>query len=139
MNVEGGAQRRNWAGILAVALVASGIVTYRRTTARQATPTVSVADGARVVMVYETGQVDDWCGCGDVIHAVRAAAKDGLRVREVERDSPEAASYSYTFTPAILILDDEGHVVRQHEGGSKETLRDVTADLATTKTALRAR
>ncbi len=120
--------------VLAVALVCAmgcksqpGDTTSHAGTTEKAKPT-------NVVMAVNLGEEDEEGGCGDVIHAVRAAAKSGVRAREVDtrnKADMEAASKKYRIVvqPTVILLDDADKEVRRYEGESKETIAALKTDL----------
>ena len=69
-----------------------------------------------------------------MIHAVRAAAKAGVRTREIDtrkKDDMEAASKKYRMVvqPTVVLVDDADREVRRYEGETKETITALKADL----------
>ncbi len=92
------------------------------------------AKPTNVVMAINLGEEDEEGGCGDVIHAVRAAAKTGVRTREVDtrnRAEMDAASKKYRIVvqPTVILFDDADKEVRRYEGESKETITALKTDL----------
>ena len=103
------------------------------TTATQGKPTEN-AKPSTIVMAVNLGEEDEEGGCGDVIHAVRAAAKKNLRTREIDTRNEadmEAASKKYRIVvqPTVILLDGADREVRRYEGESKETIAALKADL----------
>lgn len=97
-------------------------------------PTSEKAKPTTVVMAINLGEDEEQGGCGDVIHAVRAVAKRGVRTREIDtrnKSDMEAASKKYRIVvePTVVLLDDSEHEVRRYEGESSDTITALKADL----------
>ena len=95
---------------------------------------VEKAKPTTVVMAINLGEEDEAGGCGDVIHAVRAASKSGVRTHEIDtrnKADMEAASKKYRIVvqPTVVLLDDADNEVRRYEGESKDTIAALEADL----------
>jgi Flp pilus assembly protein TadD len=121
--------------LLSVAVLACKARSEPSTTTTQASATAK-AKPTSVVMAINLGEEDEEGGCGDVIHAVRAAAKKGVRTREIDtrnKADMEAASKKYRIVvqPTVVLLDDDDKEVRRHEGESKETISALKTDLDT--------
>ncbi len=95
-----------------------------------------LAKPTNLVMAINLGEEDEQGGCGDVIHAVRAAAKSGVRTREIDtrnKADMEAASKKYRIVvqPTVVLLDDADKEVKRFEGESTETITALKTDLDT--------
>lgn len=129
-----------WIGVAAVGVVAIGIVAYKRSTpaaapvskaAAASSMTVSTPAVGSVVLVANLAEADEPCVCGKIIRSVRAVARKGVPVKEIDPEkSPElASSYRVLVSPAVLLLDGNGREVRRFEGESKEVLADLQTEL----------
>ena len=103
------------------------------TTSTQA-GTTEKAKPTTVVMAINLGEEDEEGGCGDVIHAVRAAAKKGVHTREIDtrnKADMEAASKKYRILvqPTVVLVDDADREVRRYEGETKETITSLKTEL----------
>ncbi len=120
--------RRAFLGFALLSLaMAVGCKGEPRATTQGAKPT-------NVVMAIDLGEEDERGGCGDVIHAVRAAAKKGVRTREIDTRNEadmQAASKKYRIVvqPTVVLLDDADNEVKRYEGESKETIAALETDL----------
>ena len=97
-------------------------------------PPTSNAKPTNILMAINLGEEDEEGGCGDVIHAVRAAAKSGVRTREIDtRNKTDfaAASKKYRIVkePTVILLDDADAEVRRYEGESKETIASLKSGI----------
>lgn len=112
---------------LVAAVACKGTTTTQASAGEKAKPTT-------VVMAINLGEEDEEFGCGDVIHAVRTAAKKGVRTREIDtrnKADMEAASKRYRIMvqPTVVLLDDADKEVRRYEGESKDTIDALKTDL----------
>lgn len=103
-------------------------------TSAVAATTAARARPATVVMAINLGEEDEEGGCGDVIHAVRAAAQKGVRTREIDTRNKadlEVASKTYRIMvqPTVILLDAADKEVRRYEGESRDTITALKADL----------
>ncbi len=119
--------------VLGSSVLVFGCKGETRATATQAS-TTEKAKPTNVVMAINLGEEDEEGGCGDVIHAVRAAAKQGVRTREIDTRNQadlDAASKKYRILvqPTVVLLDDADKEVRRYEGESKETITALKTDL----------
>ncbi len=95
----------------------------------------STATAATNVLLFANlSEADEPCACGEAIRAVRAAAGQGVKTREVDtRNKDEKAKVSQQYrimvSPAVLFFDDGGKEVTRFEGESKETLDGVKKTL----------
>ena len=88
-----------------------------------------------VLLLANMAEADASCGCGEIIRLVRAAARDGVRTREVDaRNKDEAAKvvqkYRVTVQPTVLLLDEAGRDVKRFEGESNDTIRALMHELS---------
>lgn len=130
---------KRWFGVLAVAVIAVGIVLLRSGQSRSpATPSnrsLSTApatqSGPSVLLVADPGEAEESCGCGEIIRMVRHAQKHGVRIREV---APGAApelerQYRVAVAPTVLFLDANGREIARHEGESSAVVDSIRAGL----------
>ncbi len=116
-----------WLGLVAIAAVVAGIITYK-TVVRSDKPIEGVAASRpvspAVVLFANPREAGDACGCGQIIRMVRASASRGAAVREVDpAKEPEVAKkYGVTVAPTVLVLSQEGAVVQRLVGESAETI-----------------
>ena len=108
----------------------TGATTTQGSTSVNANPTT-------VLMAVNLGEEDEEGGCGDVIHAVRAAARRGMPTREVDtRNEADMAAaskkYRIVVQPTVVMLDGSDHEVRRYEGETKEVIASLKADLERT-------
>lgn len=71
-------------------------------------------------------------GCGEIIGAVRQAARRGVPTEEVDVRDPgdRAKKYRLLVAPTVLIVDAGGHEQGRFEGESPETVRAIQAALS---------
>lgn len=128
--------RRAFLGLALLSLAVFACKGRSETSATTQARTTDKAKATSVVMAINLGEEDEEGGCGDVIHAVRAAAKKGVRTREIDtrnKADMEAASKKYRIVvqPTVVLLDDADEEVRRYEGESKETISALKTDLDT--------
>ncbi len=121
----------NWIGIVAVLLIASGIIAYkthmsatRRESANLAVP--------RVLLVADLSEADAaGDACAEIIHLVRAARDRGLAVQELEPGSKSdlLTRFHVLTIPTVLILDKGGQVLSLFEGEGRETVAAIRTKL----------
>lgn len=84
-----------------------------------------------LVLFADLREADSACGCGEVIRAVREAARQGWGLRELEPGSPDplVARFALKASPTVLLLGPDGRERKRFEGEGPETLRDLRAHL----------
>lgn len=125
---------RRWIGVVAVAVIAAGIVALKQRSPGAASagggPTVPAA-APTVLLFADPGEAGASCGCGQIIRLVRGAAGPGLRVREVDpgRDAGEAQRHHVRVQPTVVILDRGGRETERFEGEAQGALEGIRAAL----------
>ncbi len=121
-----------YVGLGTVVVIAAAIITYK-----QVAPGRSPAAGARatqpaVLLVADLSEAGGKCACGEIIRAVRSAAKDGVAVSEFTPGSKSELlkRYRVMTAPTVIILDSGGAVVARYEGEEAQTIRQLRAALA---------
>ncbi len=112
-------------GLIAVVLIAAGIVTYKSSRTRQAQRTIA---HPRVLLVADLRKAgSDGDACAEIIRSVRAAQARGIAVQELGPDSKSdlLTRYRVLTIPTVLILNWDGQVVLRFEGENAETVADV--------------
>ncbi len=125
--------RRAFLGV-SLACFAAAAGCHSSAAGETATQAATSAKPAAVIMAVNLGEEDEQGGCGDVIHAVRAAAPKGVRTREIDtrkKDEMTVASKKYRIVvqPTVVLVDDADNEVRRYEGESKDTIAALKADL----------
>lgn len=125
---------RRWLGVIAVAVIAAGIIALKQRAPDAASagggPTVPPATPT-VLLFADPGEAGASCGCGQIIRLVRAAAGPGLRVEELDprRDAAEAQRYAVRVQPTVVILDRGGRETERFEGEAQGALKGLRAAL----------
>lgn len=123
-------------GLVAVAVVASGIVAYKasRSTAvetNDAAQAAQVTAKPIVLLFADLREADADEPCGEIIRAVRSAGQRGVQVREVPpADADTERRYGVTVAPTVLFLDEQGAVAARFEGEGREVVDGIKANLA---------
>lgn len=122
-----------WIGLASVLLAAAGVVTYKQVASGTA-PLEAVTSTPSVLLVAdlnEAGETDD--GYAQVISAVRAARKRGIKVAEMMPNSSSEllARYRVVTAPTVVIIDKDGRAAARYEGEDTETVQTIGAKLAT--------
>ena len=131
--------KRNWIGVLALAAGAAGIIAYKQigrvpSAYADAKPPAGKTDKqakTSLILVADLAEADESCGCGQVIRAVRAAAKRGVPTKEFQPGSDDKLlkQYKVTVAPTVLVIDPAGTAVARYEGESKDTVASLKAQL----------
>lgn len=113
--------------MLAVVIAIVAVKNYREEQSR----TVYSARAPQVLLVAQPADADSIAACGQIIRAVRAAARRGIAVQEI---SPYSSSellrrYQVLTTPTVLVLEADGTVHQRFEGEAPATLSGVLAAL----------
>jgi hypothetical protein len=121
-------------GLLAIALVASGIVVYKAALTGSSSFDVSFARDDRspsVLLIADPRQAKETCGCGEIFRLIRAAGSRGLPIREIAPEANGAAvrKYRVVVSPTVLILDESGAEVARYEGEDGRTIEAIRTDL----------
>ena len=112
-------------GLIAVVLIAIGIVAYKTTRTQQTQRTTA---HPRVLLVADFNEANsDGDGCVEIIQAVRAAQARGIAVQEFSPDSKSnlLTRYHVLTIPTVLILDHNEQVVSRFEGEGPDTVSAV--------------
>lgn len=122
-----------WIGLASVLLAAAGVVTYKHVASGTA-PSEAVSATPSVLLVAdlnEAGEADD--GCAQIINAVRAARRRGVKVAELMPNSSSEllARYRVVTAPTVVIIDKDGRAAARYEGEDIETVQAIEAKLAT--------
>lgn len=120
-----------WLGILAVLLIAGGIIAYKARVTAQPQATTN-PEPPRVLLVADLKEADSAGDiCAQIIHLVREARDRGISVRELEPDSKSEllTRYHVLIIPTVLILDRDGTVTARYEGEGRDTLKAVRSGL----------
>ena len=123
--------RAKWIGILAVLLIAGGIIAYKARISAQP-QALAKAELPRVLLVADLKEADSTADiCAQIIHLVRDTRDRGVAVRELEPDSKSnlLTRYHVLIIPTVLILDRDGQVVSRYEGEGPDTLKAVREGL----------
>jgi hypothetical protein len=125
-----------WIGLLAIAVVATGIVVYKAALTGSSSFDVSIAgtpDGRSpsVLLIADPRQAEEACGCAEIFRLVQAAGSRGLLVREISPEANRAAvrKYRVVVSPTVLILDESGAEVARYEGEDGRTIEAIRTDL----------
>ena len=126
--------RRKWIGVIAVALVALGIIAYKSHLSRETQNTISAASAAfpRMLLVADLREADsDGDACARIIQDVCAARERGIAAHELSPDSPSdlLSRYHVLTVPTVLILDRQGNVTSRYEGEAEQTVAALRAQL----------
>jgi hypothetical protein len=122
-------------GVIAVVLIAIGIVAYKATRPRDtalADPSPSAATASMsVVLVADPEEAESSCICGQIIRSVRGVRGQGVSVKEVDPEkAPDVAkSYRALVNPTVLVVDSSGKEMRRFEGEDKATYAAIRAEL----------
>lgn len=126
-------------GVVAVALIAMGLVAYKATRssdlalADPSPPSATTAATATmsVVLVADPDEAESSCLCGQIIRSVRAVRGQGVQVQEVDPEkAPQLAKgYRALVNPTVLVLDGTGQEVRRFEGEDKATVAAIRTEL----------
>jgi hypothetical protein len=127
--------RTRWVGIVAVMIVAVGIITYKEHRSHVSTnPGMQgvSSDKPEIILVVDPREADSADNCAEIIRLVRAAAKRGVIVRELSPDSesPLLKQYRVLTKPTVLILDRDRNVASRYEGEEGSTVQQIRSGLA---------
>ncbi len=120
-------------GLIAVVLIAIGIIAYKTNRTRQTQRTTA---HPRVLLVADFHEADaDGDACAEIIQAVRAAQARGIPVQELSPDSKSGllTRYHVLTIPTVLILNRDGQVVSRFEGESPEAVAEVRSQIQNLK------
>jgi hypothetical protein len=112
-------------GLIAVVLIAVGIIAYKANRTQQTQRTTTHPRVLLVADFREAGSDGD--ACAEIIRSVRAAQARGIAVQELSPDSKSdlLARYHVLTIPTVLIFDDNEHVVSRFEGEGPKTVAAV--------------
>ena len=121
--------KQRWFGIIAVILVAAGIIAYKANRPKETSETPAHPQVVLVADLSEAGAEGD--GCARIIRDVRAARSRGVAVAELTPDSHSEliSRYRLLTIPTVLILSRTGEVVSRFEGESTDTISAISAKL----------
>ena len=128
--------KTKWIGLLAVVIVAAGIIAFKRDRAPR--PTVQTTQGIQssktgIILVANLSEANDkGDNCSVIIHLVRQAGRRGIKIRELSpgSQSPLIRRYHVLTIPTVLVLR-HGRVVSRFEGESGSTVEKIRTRLAT--------
>ena len=112
-------------GLIAVVLIAVGILAYKANLTQQ---TQSTTAHPRVLLIADFHEADsDGDACAEIIHSVRAAQARGIAVQELSPDSKSnlLTRYHVLTIPTVLILDHNEQVLARFEGEGPDTVAAV--------------
>lgn len=127
--------RTRWVGVVAVAILAVGIIAYKEHRSRTSTiPEMQAlsSDKPQVILVVDPREADTADNCAEIIRLVRASANRGVIVREFSPDSasPLLKQYSVLTVPTVLILNRDGNLASRYEGEDSSTVQQIRDRLA---------
>jgi len=84
-----------------------------------------------LILFADLREADSSCGCGEVIRAVREAAKNGVALYEVEPGSTDtmATRYAMKTSPTVLLLGTDGTEQARFEGEGPDTIQGLRSRL----------
>jgi thioredoxin-like negative regulator of GroEL len=111
-------------GLIAVVLIAGGIIAYR---ASRTQPIQRTTAHLRVLLVANLREAGTTDPCAEIIHSVRAARARGVAVQILSSDSKSnlLARYHILTIPTVLIFDSHERVVSRFEGEAPGTVAAV--------------
>jgi thioredoxin-like negative regulator of GroEL len=127
--------KTRWIGLLAVLIVAAGIVALKLDRApKPAVQTTQNVQSSKtgIILVANLSEANDKAdNCSVIIHLVSEAGKRGIKVRELSPGSrsPLIKRYHVLTIPTLLVLHD-GRVVSRFQGESGSTVRKIRTRLA---------
>lgn len=122
-----------WIGLVFVLLAAVAIVAYKQRASGTAPPEVATGTPS-VLLVADLNEAEEAGDrCGEIIRAVRAAGKRGVKVEEFMPNSASEllARYRVVSAPTVVILDKDGREAARYEGEEEKTVQAIEAHLAT--------
>lgn len=120
-----------WRGVLGVAVAALAIVMFKHF---DGTPTVTPSGTPSVLLVANLAEANDPADrCSEIIAAVRAARRRGVRVAELMPDSssPLLKKYHVVSAPTVVIIGKNGRALARFVGESVNTVLAIKTKLAT--------
>jgi len=127
--------KTRWIGLLAVVIVAAGIIALKRDRApKSAVQTTQgvLSSKTGIILAANLSEANDkGDNCSVIIHLVRQAGKRGIKIRELspESQSPLIERYHVLAVPTVLVLHN-GKVVSRFEGESGITVEKIRTRLA---------
>ena len=127
--------RRGWIGVLAVTVVAAGIIAYKQTARPSVHNSASrhrpASETPSILLVADLKEAGTDDPCAEIIRLVRAAGQRGVPIREIPsgENDPLLRTYRVTVEPTVLLLDAKGGVLARHEGESRQTIAALRSDL----------
>lgn len=125
--------KSRWIGLVCVLLAAVAIVVYKQRASGVALLEVG-AGTPSVLLVADLNEAEEAEDrCGEIIRAVRAAGKRGVKVEELMPDSASEllARYRVVSAPTVVILGKDGGEAARYEGEEEKTVQAIEAHLAT--------
>jgi len=116
-------------GLIAVVLIAVGIITYKTNRTQK---TQNTTTHPRVLLVADLREAgSDGDACAEIIHSVRAAQARGIAVQELSPDSKSnlLTRYHVLTIPTVLILDHNEQIVSRFEGEGTDTVAAVRSQM----------
>lgn len=126
-------KKGKWIGLVCVLLAAVAIVVYKQRALGTA-PLEVAAGTPSVILVADLNEAEEAEDrCGEIIRAVRAAGKRGVKVEELMPNSASEllARYRVVSAPTVVILDKDGREAARYEGEEEKTVQAIEARLAT--------
>ena len=116
-------------GLIAVVLIAVGILAYKANRTQQTQKTTAHPRVLLVADLREAGSGGD--ACAEIIHSVQAAQARGIAVQELGPDSKSnlLTRYHVLTIPTVLILNLNGQVVSRFEGEGPDTVAAVSSQM----------
>ena len=129
--------RIKWSGLVLVALIAVALIALKQREGSadlgeaQAAENPTSSSSPSVLLVADLREADAFCGCGEIIRAVRKANKRGVPVQELMPDSQSdlLQRYRVLVFPTVLILDRDGREITRYEGEDKKTVSELRSRL----------
>lgn len=122
--------KKNTLYVIAVVLLATGLVIFKQRTARKITnQEVSLPAVVLIADLREADSPNDTCA--QIIRVVREARRRGVRVSELmpNSDSLLLRNHRIVVVPTVLVLDREGRELNRFEGESVATLNAIRTRL----------
>ncbi len=121
-----------------VILAAVGLIIGKQAQSREASSRGESAVAAdtkpattTVVLIANLAEADEECGCGEIIRAVRTAAKKGVATKEIDTrtNKANAQKYAARVVPTVVVVDGAGKELRRYQGESEDAIKSLKADL----------
>lgn len=126
-------KKSRWIGLVCVLLAAVAIVVYKQRAFGTAILEIGVGSPS-VILVADLNEAEEAGDrCGEIIRAVRATGKRGVKVEELMPNSASEllARYRVVNSPTVVILGKDGGEAVRYEGEEEKTVHAIKAHLAT--------